>query len=161
MSARRDWLFQDWETNAPAMKPRVLLVFFRLAQRPPRGLAKPIRLAYRLFSDWMLGIELHWQTPTGPRLRIDHGHGLVVHPDAVLGSDVRLRHGITVGNDRVGGGVPRIGDGVDFGAGVVVLGDIDVGAGAILGANAVVLKDVPPGATMVGIPARALERAPK
>jgi serine O-acetyltransferase len=52
---------------------------------------------------------------------------------------------------------PLIGDGVVIGAGAQVLGPITVHAHARVGANAVVLKDVAEGATVVGIPAQAVE----
>jgi serine O-acetyltransferase len=41
-----------------------------------------------------------------------------------------------------------------------VLGPILVGDGARVGANAVVVSDVPAGATVVGIPARRVDRRP-
>ena len=53
---------------------------------------------------------------------------------------------------------PTVGRGVILGAGAKSLGDIVVGDGARVGANAVVVADVQPGQTVVGIPARPVER---
>ena len=50
--------------------------------------------------------------------------------------------------------------GVSIGSGAVILGGLRIGTGAMIGAGAVVTKDVPPGATVVGNPARPLNRAP-
>ena len=46
------------------------------------------------------------------------------------------------------------------GAGAKILGNITVGDGARVGANAVVVQPVHPGETVVGIPARPVERDP-
>ena len=48
--------------------------------------------------------------------------------------------------------------GAALGSGVVVMGGVRVGSGALVGAGAVVTHDVAPGATVVGVPARAIER---
>ena len=53
---------------------------------------------------------------------------------------------------------PVLGDGVVVGAGARILGGIKLGDGCTVGANAVVIHDVPAGATVVGIPARVVER---
>ncbi len=55
---------------------------------------------------------------------------------------------------------PTVGRNVILGAGAKILGDIVVGDGARVGANAVVVSDVQPGQTVVGIPARPVERDP-
>lgn len=57
----------------------------------------------------------------------------------------------------------HIGDGAYIGTGVAIKQGrpgrpLTIGAGAIVGAGAVVTKDVPPGLTVVGNPARLLER---
>lgn len=155
--SRLAYIFQDWETNQPALKPRIVLAFFRLAQIAPRGTRPFFRHSYRLFAEWLLGIELQWQTQVGPELQLHHGTGLVVNPKAVIGARCQLRHGVTIGHKVKGGPAPIIGDDVEFGAGAIVIGGVHVGSGATIGANAVVVKDVPAGRTVVGNPARLLD----
>jgi serine O-acetyltransferase len=53
---------------------------------------------------------------------------------------------------------PTIGNNVIIGAGAKVLGAIEIGDNARIGANAVVVEAVPADTTVVGIPARAVER---
>ena len=48
--------------------------------------------------------------------------------------------------------------GVIIGAGAKVLGAITIGDNARIGANAVVVRDVPAGTTVIGIPARPVDR---
>jgi acetyltransferase-like isoleucine patch superfamily enzyme len=48
--------------------------------------------------------------------------------------------------------------GASIGAGAVVLPGLTIGEGATVGAGAVVTHDVPPGATVVGNPARIVEK---
>lgn len=47
--------------------------------------------------------------------------------------------------------------GASIGSGAVILGGVRIGRGALVGAGAVVTRDVAPGATVVGVPARALD----
>ncbi len=49
--------------------------------------------------------------------------------------------------------------GASIGSGAIILGGVRIGSGAIVGAGAVVTKDVEPGSTVVGNPARLLDRA--
>lgn len=51
-----------------------------------------------------------------------------------------------------------IGDGAYIGAGAVIRQGLRIGAGATIGMGAVVTKDVPAGVTVVGNPARSLEK---
>jgi len=103
------------------------------------------------------GIDIPRSVEIGPRLMIHHFGGIIIHPQARIGSDCVLRHGVTVGERIERGGVPVIGNGVVFGAYTQVLGQITVGDGARLGTMSVVLRDVPAGRTAVGVPARILE----
>jgi serine O-acetyltransferase len=86
--------------------------------------------------------------------------GVVIGETAEIGDDVYIYHQVTLGGTSLSHGKrhPTISDGAILGAGAKILGPILVGANARVGANAVVLSDVPEGATVVGIPARVVER---
>lgn len=114
------------------------------------------------FGRWLTGIEIHPGARIGRRLFIDHGMGVVIGETAEIGDDITLYQGVTLGGTSLAGGKrhPTLEDGVVVGAGAQVLGPVTVGTGARIGANAVVLKPVAAGATMVGIPARAVQPRP-
>jgi serine O-acetyltransferase len=98
----------------------------------------------------------------GPGTRCGHrGVGIVIHPDARIGSRCLIRVQVVIGTARRVEGpriAPEIGDGVVIGVGAKILGAVRVGNGANIGANAVVLEDVPAGALAVGVPARIVTR---
>lgn len=83
------------------------------------------------------------------------GLGIVVHRQAVLGSNIIIAPNVVIGG-RGRPGAPVIEDDVLIGAGACILGPVTIGRGAKIGANAVVMIDVPPSATAVGVPARVL-----
>lgn len=134
------------------------------------------RLSHRLYTrGWFLaarlcshaarmvtGVEIHPGAQIGRRLVIDHGMGVVIGETAVVGDDVYIYHAVTLGgtSSERGKRHPTIGNGVIIGAGAKVLGDILIADNARVGANAVVVRAVPPGVTVVGIPARPVDRDP-
>ena len=137
------------------------LLFYRLASWLWR---RRLKLAGRFASHlgrFLTGIEIHPGARIGRRFFIDHGMGVVIGETAEIGDDVTLYHGVTLGGTTWNKGKrhPTLGDGAVVGAGAKILGPVAVGAGALVGSNAVVLKDVPAGATVVGIPARVVDRA--
>ncbi len=157
----------------PAARSRleVLLVYpglhaqlwHRLAHRLwGAGLKLPARMVAHL-SRFLTGIEIHPAARLGRRLVIDHGMGVVIGETAEVGNDVTLYHQVTLGGTSLGHGKrhPTLGDGVIVGAGAKILGDIMIGDGARVGANAVVTQPVAAGVTVVGIPARPVERTRK
>jgi len=114
------------------------------------------RLRHRVWSvvtasDIQPGVRL------GERVRLPHPTGVVIHRNAVIGSDCMLMQQVTLGQ-RADGAAPVLGVGVYVGAGARVLGGVTIGDRARIGANAVVLIDVPPGCTAVGVPARVIGR---
>ncbi len=159
-----DLLRADWQANHGDGRSLLIVTLFRLAQaaRAQRAglrlLAFPLRVAYKLIVEWVLTVDLPVRTRVGPGLTLDHAYGIVVHPDAVLGSRCVLIQGVTIGRRRATGEqeAPVIGDGVSFGANASALGPIHIGDGARIGAGAVVLQDVPAGATAVGVPAHVV-----
>lgn len=109
---------------------------------------------------FLTGIEIHPAARIGRRLVIDHGLGVVIGETAEIGDDVYMYHQVTLGGTALSQGKrhPTIGNNVIIGAGAKILGPFTVGDNARIGSNAVVLEAVPAGATMVGIPARPVER---
>ena len=126
-----------------------------------RGLYLPARFTSHL-GRFLTGIEIHPAARIGRRLIIDHGMGVVIGETAEIGDDVYLYHQVTLGgtSSERGKRHPTVGNGVIIGAGAKVLGNIVIGDGARVGANAVVVQPVAPGVTVVGIPARPVERDP-
>lgn len=160
-----EFVRQDLAANRGYPKSAVVLMAFRAAQwvRGRRGPAGRlgylvVGTAYKLFSEWLLGIELPASTEVGPGLRLRHGVGLVVNPASTLGANVMLRHGVTLGNRRSETDCPRIEDDVEIGAGAIIIGTLTVGRGARIGAGAVVTGDVPAQATVLSPPAVVRER---
>ena len=155
-----DGIWQDWSVNPRDLRMKFILGSFRFAQKLHRWpkcirwLASPYLFVYQLLVWWELGIELNHKAEVGPRLRLHHGYGLVVHESAVIGSDCTLRHGTTIGNRRESDDCPVIGDRVDIGCSSVIIGRIKIGDNAKIGAGSVVLHDVPAGCTVAGTPAR-------
>jgi putative colanic acid biosynthesis acetyltransferase WcaB len=150
----KDICRQDFAANRRVPKSVAIVLSLRAAQfaRSRRGVAG--RLLYvvvgsfhRLFTEWLLGVEIPASTRIGPGVRLRHATGVVINPLTVIGNDVMIRHGVTLGNRRTRTDCPVIEDGVELGVGCVVIGDIRIGAGARIGANAVVTRDVPPGGT--------------
>jgi serine acetyltransferase len=157
-----DVLRADWRANPGDGRSLVIVTLFRLAQAAKaqrselQPLVWPLLIFYKLAVEWLLTVDLPVRTRVGPGLTLNHAYGIVVHPDAVIGSNCLLIQGVTIGQ-KVSTGehrAPVIGDGVAFGANACVLGPVHVGDGARIGAGAVVLRDVPAGATAVGVPAR-------
>jgi len=125
------------------------------------GLRLPARMSAHL-GRFLTGIEIHPAARIGCRLIIDHGIGVVIGETAEVGDDVYLYHGVTLGgtSSERGKRHPTLGNNVIVGAGAKILGGILIGDGARVGANAVVVQPVAPGVTVVGIPARLVERDP-
>lgn len=144
---------------AKGFRIRSVIVLFRLASYAYHGQSimryafGPIAVLYKLYTEYLLGIELPASTRIGAGLRIYHGVGLVVHKDVQIGTDCVLRHGVTIGNkgeDDPTNLLPRIGNNVRFGAGAIIIGAISVGNNSTIGAGTVVTKNIPPNSVVVG-----------
>ncbi len=94
-----------------------------------------------------------------------YGLGTVIHCNVKIGHRVRIFHHVTLAAEVPVGSEHKIfiGDDVIICAGAMIVGrgnqSLTIGNGAIIGANAVVTRDVQPGQTVVGVPARAIQKA--
>jgi putative colanic acid biosynthesis acetyltransferase WcaB len=162
----REWVLQDWDTNAGQPDIQVFLAWFRLAQWAYSHwgvLGRLVYSPYTLISTTFLGIELPVTCTVGPRLRLYHKVGIVIHRECVIGSDCQIRHAVTLGSkfDRKSKTIvfPTVGDHVDLGSGCALLGGVSVGDYAEIGAHAVVTKSVPPRGIVIGNPGRVIRIA--
>ena len=93
----------------------------------------------------------------GARSRI--GRGTIVNRGALIGHHTTIgAHAFVGPGATIAGGV-EIGDQAWIGIGSIVRDDRRVGPGATVGAGAVVVADVGEGLTVIGLPARPMERS--
>jgi len=114
------------------------------------------------------GVEFHPQDDIGPGLLLPHPHDIVIGAGSRIGRNVTIFNGVTLGArtlrhldecQEVEERYPTIEDGVTIFPGARVLGPVTIGASSIVGANSVVTQSFPAGSTIVGAPARAVQKA--
>lgn len=161
-----------WRADRERFGPRAWIVqpsYWAVATyrfgRWTRSVRGPLRLPvhacyFVMYSMTRLltGIDIPRSVQIGPGLLIHHFGGIIIHPMASIGARCTLRHGVTIGA-RDASGPATIGDDVILGAYAQVLGKVHVGSGATVGALSLVISDVAPSTTVVGIPARRIERS--
>lgn len=93
----------------------------------------------------------------GEGLYIGHVGGVIIHEEAIIGTNCDISHRVTIGTSAMGRvGAPILGNNVYVGTGSTLIGKIRIGDGAKIAANTLVIDDVPAGATMMGVPGRIL-----
>tara|TARA_B100000749_G_scaffold66472_1_gene49688 strand:+ start:113 stop:697 length:585 start_codon:yes stop_codon:yes gene_type:complete len=122
------------------------------------------------FSRFLTGIEIHPAAKIGKNLFIDHGMGVVIGETSEISDNVTIYHGVTLGgispaeNSKEQVNVkrhPTIKDNCIIGSGAQILGPVVLEKNARIGANTVILKNVPENGTMVGNPARNINKNQK
>ncbi len=158
---------QDWSYNDGNLKGKILMVHFRLAFLLRSHIlftviGLPFLIYYRIFIEWVMGVELQMTTQVGTGCRLEHGQGLVVYSMTVIGSGALLRQNVTIGNKKNKDGsysdAPIIGNNCDLGAGAMLIGEITIGDNVTVGAGCVVVKDVPSNSIVIGNPMRIIPK---
>ena len=162
------YLFQDWKVNTTNHKARLVLLMFRLAQMlrhwpmPFFVFSVPYLVLYRVLVEWLLGVELPWNTQVGPNLKLYHAQALVVNDRTTIGANCTLRNSTTIGHKLLADGSysksPKIGNNVDIGSNAVIIGPVTIGNNAVIGAGSVVVKDVPADTVVAGNPAKVIRK---
>ena len=108
------------------------------------------------------GISISPEAKIGKRVFIDHGIGVVVGATAMIEDDVTILHGVTLGARRAveGRRHPYVKKGTFIDANAQLLGTITIGAFSKVGAGAIVLNNVADKTTVVGNPARTVNKLP-
>ncbi|RZM16344.1 serine acetyltransferase [Lactobacillus delbrueckii] len=108
------------------------------------------------------GISISPEAQIGKRVFIDHGIGVVISATAVIEDDVTILHGVTLGARRAveGRRHPYVKKGAFIGANAQLLVTITIGAFSKVGAGAIVLNNVADKTTVVGNPARTVNKLP-
>ena len=100
----------------------------------------PYLVLYRVLIEWILGVELPWNTQIGANFTLYHGQALVVNDNTIIGTDCTLRNSTTIGHKILPDGSfsksPKIGDNVDIGANTVIIGSITIGNNVDVAAGA-------------------------
>lgn len=109
-------------------------------------------IEYRFWSA-VAGADIPLNSQIKGGLLLVHSNGIVIHHQASIGVNCLILQQVTI----VAG--IKIGGHVDIGAGAKIIRPVTIGDHAKIGANEVVVKDVPPGATVVGIPAKIVNKS--
>ena len=108
--------------------------------------------------------DISYEAKIHPSCHLAHqGLGVVIGAGSEIGRDTIVRQNVTIGGKNVNGQFvcPIIGENVMIGAGTVILGEVRIGNNVQIGANSVVLDDVPDNVTVVGAPARIVNKERK
>lgn len=87
---------------------------------------------------------------------IMHPVGVVINSKVRGGNNVIVESGVVIGDEK--GRAPVLGSHIFIGSGAKIIGDITIGDNVKIGANAVVVKNVPSDVTVVGIPAKVVNK---
>jgi serine acetyltransferase len=100
------------------------------------------------FNGASMGTNIGSGAVFAEKPNLPHGiMGIVISPNAVIGTGCTIFHQVTIGEGR--DGAPTIGDNCFIGVGAKIIGKIKIGNNVRIGANCVVFEDVPDNCTVV------------
>jgi serine O-acetyltransferase len=101
------------------------------------------------------GISIPASAKIGHSFYIGHFGGIIINPEAIIGTNCNISQGVTIGVSGLGEkrGVPIIGNNVYIGANSVVSGKIIIGNNVLIGACSMVNRSLSDFAVALGVPA--------
>lgn len=105
-----------------------------------------------LITERVTFIRISPKAQIGPGLCINHGFGVIIGGDSILGRNCTIQQGVTIGGNfnkeklNSYGGIqayPVIGNYVHLAAGCAILGPVNIGDHVIIAANATITRDIP------------------
>jgi len=158
--AKASW---NYEADGPREMLRALfsdgtlaVILYRLMQASHHAGLAPAEMLFNkmnaVFGQCIIGRGAEF----GPGLVLIHSQGVVINGAVHAGQNLHIEHQVTIGAEK--GKSPSLGNNVFIGCGAKIVGPVTIGDGARIGANAVVVRDVPADSTVVGIPAKPVER---
>lgn len=132
------------------------MILYRLMQWSRRYRLVPLEMIFNKLNAICCNCIIGRGAEFGEGLVLIHSTGIVINGEVRGGSRIYLEHQVTIGAEQRLS--PILGSDVFIGAGAKIIGAVHIGDGARVGANAVVVDDVPPHSTVVGIPARVVNR---
>ena len=108
----------------------------------------------------MSHVEINYHADIGPGLKILHpSMGVVINGSCIIGDNLTLVGGNVIGLSRPSFGNDfLIGNNVTLGANACIIGPVKLGNNIQIGALACVIKDAPSDTTLVGVPARQIDK---
>ena len=155
----KDILRWSKEKNISGSKSKLLINFL--------SLSPDFRTIFYFRNRGMISSLLNFYCPKEKYFRIDintklGGGVLTGHPYCTIlnaesiGDNFYVNQLVTVG--EIEGKKPTIGDNVSIYTGAIVIGDIIIGDNVKIGAGSVVVKNIPNNCTVVGNPARIINK---
>lgn len=136
------------------------VVFYRLASFFQRLWLGPVGWIFLELNRLLNGCVIGRHAEFKEGFVLMHPVGVVINGAVKGGKRIVMESGVVIGASRNGlpVEVPVLGDDIFIGSGAKILGGIRIGNHVKVGANAVVVKDVPDNVTVVGIPARIVQK---
>lgn len=157
---KAEWCYDDgsWKSvvKAAMTDGSASMVIYRLMQEAHRRELGAAEMVLNKLNGVVSSCVIGRGAELGPGLVMVHSHGIVINGAVKAGANLTLEHQVTIGAEKRQS--PTIGNDVFIGAGAKIIGPVTIGDGARIGANAVVIHDVPAHTTVVGNPARPVQR---
>lgn len=126
-------------------------IWLRLSDK---SIIRPIARMIHVVMSSYYGIHIPPHTKIGPGLYINHGFGIFINANTIIGKNCNISQLTTIGSNK---GTPAtIGDNVYIGPSVCIVESVTIGNEVNIGAGAVVTHDIPDGVTVAGVPAKII-----